>query len=272
MRKRRLQQLAWLGCVLLGLSVTPLTARAQTAPAGREIAQKARDAMRLDGSEGVSTLTIRNARGQERVRKVAQVSKTFDNGETEKRLLRFVAPADIKGTGLLTYDYESKDDDVWLFLGASRKTRRIISSEKSRSFMGSEFSYSDITPPSLDDFEYKVTGSESIDGEDCWILESRPKSDKVRDENGYSRRTGYIGKKDFVVRKAVYYDENGELWKELTAKDVREIDPDKHRYRAMEMTMVNKQNGRVSIMKVEDLRLRKDIPDDYFTTRYLERP
>ncbi|MCK5687795.1 outer membrane lipoprotein-sorting protein, partial [Myxococcota bacterium] len=109
--------------------------------------------MRFEGSESIATLTIVNQRGQKRVRKIATVSKLFDDGKTEKRLIRFIAPADIKGTGLLTWDYEDKSDDMWLFMPALRKTRRIVASDKAKSFMGSEFSYSDITPPAIADFK-----------------------------------------------------------------------------------------------------------------------
>jgi outer membrane lipoprotein-sorting protein len=49
------------------------------------------------------------------------------------------------------------------------------------------------------------------------------------------------------------------------------VDTQKHRFRAMKMTMVNKQNGRSSIMEINKIKLRADIPDKYFTTRYLER-
>ena len=66
--------------------------------------------------------------------------------------MRFLSPPDVKGTGLLIFDYEENDDDMWLFMPSLRKTRRIVSSEKAKSFMGSEFSYADITPPALNDF------------------------------------------------------------------------------------------------------------------------
>ena len=71
---------------------------------------------------------VSSARGSSNSsRTIASVSKLYDGGKTEKRLMRFVAPADVKGTGLLSYDYEKKDDDIWFFLPSLRKTRRIAS-------------------------------------------------------------------------------------------------------------------------------------------------
>lgn len=236
-----------------------------------EIMTRAWWAVKIDGVEAVMTLAIFNKKGQSRVRKMATVSKLFNAGQTEKRLIRFIEPADVKNTGLLTYDYEKKDDDIWFYMPAQRKTRRIVSSDKAKSFMGSEFTYADITPPAVEDFDHKITGTGEVEGVDCWIIESTPKNEEIEEENGYSRRTGHIGKADFMVRKASFYDFDGELHRELTVHDVREIDTNKHRYRAMHMVMENRQDGRSSEVKIDAIQLKIDIKDDYFTTRYLER-
>ncbi|MDH5705096.1 MAG: outer membrane lipoprotein-sorting protein, partial [Candidatus Aminicenantes bacterium] len=81
---------------------------AQEELTAKQIMDKAFEVTKLAGSEAVSTLTIIDSKGRERVREIAMVSKLFDNGDTEKRLLRFLSPADVKGTGLLVFDYEKK--------------------------------------------------------------------------------------------------------------------------------------------------------------------
>ncbi len=75
-------------------------------------------------------MIIIDKKGRERVRDTAQITKLYNKGETEKKLIRFLSPADVKGTGFLTFDYEDKDDDMWLYMPALRKVRRIVSSEK----------------------------------------------------------------------------------------------------------------------------------------------
>ncbi|MCK4525821.1 outer membrane lipoprotein-sorting protein [candidate division WOR-3 bacterium] len=237
----------------------------------KQIADKAFESTKLAGSEAVSTVTIIDSKGRERVRKVAQVTKLYDNGDTEKKLIRFLSPADVKGTGLLTFDYKEKDDDMWLFMPALRKTRRIISSEKAKSFMGSEFSYADITPPNLDDFTYKHLGEEDVNGTLCWKIEMLPVDDDIAEDNGFSKRISYIGKKDSVIRKAVYFDLDEELLKELIVKEIKELDTKNHKYRPLHMIMTNKQNNRKSILKVNEIKFTPNVKDDYFTTRYLER-
>ena len=245
--------------------------RAQENLTAKQIVDRSLKATKLVGSEAVSTMTIIDSKGRERVRKIALVTKLFDDGETEKRLIRFLSPADVKGTGLLTFDYEKKDDDMWLFMPALRKTRRIVSSEKAKNFMGSEFSYSDMSPPTLDDFTFKMLGEENVEGTPCWKIEMRPADNDIADENGFSNKISCIGKEDFVTRKAIYYDLDGELHKELAVKEIKELDKEGHKYRPIHMIMVNKQNNRKSILIVNEIQFNPDVKDEYFTTRYLER-
>ncbi|MCK4966589.1 outer membrane lipoprotein-sorting protein, partial [bacterium] len=80
----------------------------------KDIIDKSRKAKKIAGVESAATLIIIDGKGRERIRKNAQISKLYDNGKTEKKLFKFISPADVKGTGLLTFDYEDKDDDMWL--------------------------------------------------------------------------------------------------------------------------------------------------------------
>ena len=236
-----------------------------------QIVERAQDAIKVKGVQGVSVMRILDEKGRERVRKIRQVTKLYDNGDTEKRLLRFMAPADVKGTGLLTFDYEDRDDDLWLYMPALRKSRRIVSTEKAKNFMGSEFTYSDMTPPALDDFTFNLLGEADVNGTLCYKVEWIPRDEDIAEENGYSRRVTFFGKTDFVIRKAEYDDLDGEPLKELIVYKVKELDPVNHKYRAMHLEMTNKQNDRRSIMINEQLEFNPNIKDDYFTTRYLER-
>ena len=245
--------------------------QAQTHLTAREIADRSYDVTRLAGAEAVSTMTILDSKGRERVRKIAQVTKLYDQGDTEKKMIRFLEPADVKGTGLLTFDYKEKDDDMWLYMPALRKTRRIISSEKAKSFMGSEFSYVDMTPPVLDDFTFQLSGEEEVKATLCWKIEMVPQDDDIADENGFSKKISWIGKDDFVLRKAIYYDPDEELHRELTIHEFRELDTKNHKYRPIHLEMVNKQNGRRSILHIDEIIFNPNVKDEFFTTRYLER-
>lgn len=198
-------------------------------------------------------------------------SKLYDKGATEKRIIRFQSPADVKGTGMLIVDYENSEDDMWIYMPALRKTRRIISGEKSKNFMGSEFSNADMAAPKLEDFSYKLIGSEQVDGTDCWKIEVSPTNEDITDEFGFSRRITWVGKQDYVQRKSEYYDLDDDLFKILNASEVKTIDPVNKKAMATRMEMVNKQNGRRSVFLIEQIQFNPDVKDDYFTIAYLER-
>jgi len=261
-----MKQLRW-----ILILISPALACAQTDLTAYQIADRAQEAIKVRGVQAVSVMRIVDEKGRERVRKIKQVTKLYDNGETEKRLIRFMEPADVKGVGLLTFDYKIKSDDLWLYMPALRKTRRIVSSEKSKNFMGSEFTYSDMTPPALDDFTFNKIGEEHVNGILCYQIEWLPKNEDIAEENGFSKRIAFLGKEDFVIRKSIYYDLDGELYKELTIHEIKELDPANHKYRAVSLEMVNLQNDRKSYLINESLEFNPDIDDDYFTTRYLER-
>ncbi|MBN2343490.1 MAG: outer membrane lipoprotein-sorting protein [Deltaproteobacteria bacterium] len=226
----------------------------------------------MDGSEAVMKLIIQNGKGEKRERKIAMVTKLFDNGKTEKRVYRFLSPADVKGTGVLAFDYENKGDDMWIYLPALRKTRRIVTSERSKAFMGSEFSYADMNTPTLTDYTFRTLKEEAVDGVSCWLIEVKPKNEDVAEDEGYSKKKIWIAKEEYTIRKALYFDLEGELLKELKSKNIECLDELKKRYRSKYMEMTNKQNGRKSIFKIEKIENIPNTKDLYFTTEYLERP
>ncbi|TPV96493.1 MAG: outer membrane lipoprotein-sorting protein [Myxococcales bacterium FL481] len=249
----------------------PANATVAPAPSGRAIMDKVAETRKLAGSEAVVTMTIINAKGAQQVRKLAMATKLYDGGKTEKRIYSFLEPADVKGTGVLTFDYADKDDDIWVYLPALRKTRRIVSSKKSKSFMGSEFSYADLNIPKLAEFRYQVLREEKLGGVDCWVVETTPTSEKIAESEGYSKKTYWVAKADYTIRKGLYYDLDGALLKELTSKDIKCLDPANQRFRSMHMEMVNKQNGRRSVFVSDKVVLSPNVKDELFTTRYLER-
>ncbi|MBN1466074.1 outer membrane lipoprotein-sorting protein [candidate division KSB1 bacterium] len=237
----------------------------------QQIMRKSYDAMTLAGSESISTLTISDGKGNQRLRKFSSAQKTDQAEQVTKMVMRFLEPADVKGTGILTFDYESKDDDMWLYMPALRKVRRIVSSEKTKSFMGSEFSNADITKPSMSDYTYEMVGSDILGDVECWKIEMAPASKKIGDSYGYSKKIGWIGKTDYIARKTEYYDLHGELIKVMTADKVELLDEKNKKYQPVDITMSNKQNGRSSRIVIDRVQFSPNVKEEYFTTAYLEK-
>lgn len=262
-------------CLAAILGLAAGAADAQTpaaAPSPREIMERVALTRKLDGSEAVVNMRIVSEKGDVRDRKIALATKLYDGGKTEKRVYRFSSPPDVAGTGVLVFDYESAPDDIWVYLPGLRKTRRVLSSQRSQSFMGSEFSYADLNIPVVDDYDYKLLSTEAVGKDVCWVLEVLPKSAETRDAEGYSKKTYWIDQEKFTLRKAVFYDKEGRVSKELSSDAFELVDAKNKRYRPMRMEMVNKQNGRKSIFESEQLVFSPKAKDEYFTPGYLERP
>jgi len=240
-------------------------------PSPREIMEKVTVTRKLDGSEAVVKMTVMDDKKQARERDITMATKLYDGGKTEKRIYRFLSPADVQGTSVLVFDYESKADDVWIFLPALRKTRRIVSSQKTQSFMGSEFSYGDLNIPAIDDFDYKLMNQEPFGGEACYVIEVTPKSKEIAESEGYSKKTYWVSKDKFAVMRGLFYDKDGKLLKELVTGNIKLLDAKNKRYRPMHMEMINKQNGRRSVFDSSKVTFAPNTKDEYFTTAYLER-
>ncbi len=256
----------------VSLSVFLPSADVHAGASGKDIMAKWAESRKLDGSEAVVKMSIIDNRGNARTREISMATKLFDDGKTEKRIYRFLSPADVKGTGVLVFDYEDKADDIWVFLPALRKSRRVVSSERSKSFMGSEFSYADLNIPELSDYDYKVIKDENVAGASCTVIEVTPKSDSVAKSEGYSKKLYWVEKSNYAVRKGEFFDLKGKLLKVLTADNVKLVDSKKKRYRTMKMEMENKQSGRKSIFETTKIANAPNTKDEYFTTSYLERP
>jgi hypothetical protein len=235
----------------------------------KEVMIKTRDVSKIPGFETVATLKIIDPKGRERVREISMASKLDDNGKTEKRIIRFLAPAEVKGTGMLIYDHDATADDMWIYMPALRKTRRIASGEQNQSFMGSEFSNADLAAPNTEDFSYKIIGNETVDGVECWKIESKPLTQDIADDTGLSKKIMWIGKTDYVSRKTEFYNSDGELSKILTCSDVNKLAEGK--YMAGSLLMENELNGRKSSFTLDQMKYNPGVKEDYFTVAYLEK-
>ena len=232
-----------------------------------QIVDKASAAVEFPAMEMVATLKIYDEKGNERVRQIANASKQF--GGVSKNLIKFLSPADVKGTAMLVFDSDDRADDMWIYLPALRKTRRIVSTEKSKSFMGSEFANADMSRPNLGQFTHKLLGTATLNGKDCWKVESTCISEEVEDENGFSRKVSFIEKTTYLVQEVDFYDLDNALLKKMIFSDYRKQTNGK--YFAFRMEMKNVQSGRRSVIAIDKFQLGSQLAEGYFSTANLEK-
>ena len=243
-------------------------------PEARAIMEKvdARD----DGDHQTSDMemVLIDKKGQKRVRKIHTFLK--DEGEDTMRLMFFLHPADVKDTAFLTYDYDDpdKDDDQWLYLPALRKTKRIATSDKSSSFMGSDLNYSDMTTRDLEDYDfsfYEKAKESEVRGKKVYVIWSIPRSKKVIDETGYEKSLVFVRQDIDMVIRAIRWVKDGGYLKYVDVKGLEKIDDI---WVATE-THVTKKKGKTKVHKtlltLDNVKFNQGLDDDLFTIRRMEK-
>jgi outer membrane lipoprotein-sorting protein len=212
-----------------------------------------------------AVMTLKNKHGEESIRKMRiQTLEVKDDGD--KSLTIFDDPRDVKGTAFLNYSHKKGDDDQWLYLPALKRVKRISSRNKSGSFMGSEFSYEDISGQELEKYTYKWLRDEPYQGQDCFVFERYPIDKK---NSGYTRQVVWMDKKEYREWKIEYYDRKKSLLKILTVKGYKQYL--KKYWRADEMNMANLQNGKSTQLLWSNYKFRTGLNEKDFNQNSLKR-
>jgi len=256
--------------LILSLGATLLLANE-----ARDIMQKVQD--RDDGDNIITNMQMQliDKNKHKRVRDMKTFSK--DVGDDEKKLIFFLSPSDVKNTAFLTYDYDAdeKDDDQWLYLPALNKTKRIPASDKDSSFMGSDFSYSDMTEPNLDDYTFKILKQSIVKrksgNQKVWQIEVTPKTQETIDETGYLKSIAYVRQDNFMVTRAKYYLKKAGRVKYMDVKKVEKIDGIDVATTTVMTTKKGKRTLHKTILIQSDVKMNQDLKESLFTTRTLEK-
>ncbi len=210
------------------------------------------------------TMVLSDRHGRESVRqmrfKVLEVP-----GDGDKSLFVFDQPRDVQGTALLTHAHISSQDDQWLYLPALKRVKRISASTRSGSFMGSEFSYEDMSSPEVDEYTYKYLRDEPCGELSCTVTEQVP----LDDRSGYSRKVIWQDTVELRTWRMELYDRRGSHLKTLEFAGYRQY-LDQY-WRAAEQTMVNHLTGASTVLKWTDFRFRTDLSESEFTQTALRR-
>ncbi len=242
------------------ISIIVLIASLSFSQTGYDIAKQIDAKQKPDDMKTNLTMVLTNKRGKTRISTLRSVSKD----DSKKQIIWFLAPADDKGVAFLKIEHEGKDDEMRLWLPAFNKVRRISSKQKADSFMGSDMSYEDMTSRELNEYTYKLTGSEIIDNSEYYILESIPNPEL---ESTYSKHVAWVSKSDYLVMKEESYDNSGRLlkvkllkYKRLKGYDVLE-----------EMYVENVQKNHNTRLTFDKIEVDTDVSDNLFQEKNLKR-
>jgi uncharacterized protein len=263
----QLAGVALAGCGLL-LLVAPMAHAETLAP--QAVMQKNLAATKVRDSVGDATFTLTNKDGVSRVRRTRGYTRLQPNGADNMRLVRFVAPADIKGTATLLIEHANADDDMWIYLPALGKVRRLSASNKKDSFIGTDFSYGDVIGYKAEEWNHRLVREDALDGAAVYVIESVPASDTVRQNTGYSKRLSWVRKDNFVASRIEFWDTANQPLKRIVASDIRQVGGN-GRWQPMLTEAENLQTGHRTSIRFENFQADQNVPESMFTAKELEK-
>ncbi len=209
-------------------------------------------------------MVLINAAGEDSRREMLfHAFEVKDDGD--KTIIVFKHPRDIKGTGLLTYEHIDREDDQWLYLPALKRVKRIASKNKSGSFVGSEFSYEDISSNEPEKYDYKYLREDDHEGTAVWMVERYPKDPN----SGYTKIISWVDQSNHQIIKQEFFDRKNSLLKIQTVTGLT-LHLENY-WRPSEILMVNQQTRKKTILSFTDWKFQQGLKESFFTKRSLER-
>ena len=230
-------------------------------PSAAALMTASHEATRFASARFAATLIIQSRGGATQKRELAGMTKLVDGGISSARLLRFSNPSDMRGVATLTVERREKGDDLWLYLPAFRRVRRLVSANRADPWVGSDFSLGDVTGHKPGDWRHSLAGAEVLGTADCWRIESVPATRATATDTGYSRRLSWIRKADTALVRCNFYDLTGTLLKSHGADDLRLLDPARRKVQPMRVTMRNMRSGSVTTMAFSSFKANAAVAD-----------
>lgn len=212
------------------------------------------------------SMTLTNAYGATSHRELRNfILESKDPNDGDWIITVFDRPRDVDGTALLTYAHILQPDDQWLYLPALKRVKRISSVNKSGSFLGSEFSFEDLSAQEVGKFSYQWLRDEACGERTCHVVERTP----LYEHSGYTRQVVWTDSSDYLVRKIDYYDRKNDLLKTLTLTNYRHYDA--RIWRGHDFHMVNHVTRKETRLVWGEFSFQNGLDEQDFTTASLRR-
>ena len=271
-----MKKIMWIilaGIFLMQSSGTSLRA-AMDVPDARPIIEKMLHNYYYSNSDGRShaMMEITSRNGQKRNRDFVILRKNIPDSLNQFYYVYFYDPTDVRGVVFLVHKQNQRDDDRWLYLPAIDLVRRISANDKRSSFVGSDFTYEDVSGRRLSDDEYEYVGEEAFQSfgkvadRTAIIIKAIPKE---RGAVEFSYRMIWVDKEYLLPLKVEHYNKRNEMYKVFEALHIEIIQETPTIIKGIMKDLENKSQ---TIMEFKEVEYDLGIDDDIFTERYLRRP
>ena len=250
--------------IVLAISAAAaLSIHARAADDARQIVEEAQKRTDAKSQRYEGLLQVFDAKG-----KISDKRWTFErlgaHGRS-KSVLRFTAPAEVKGVALLVVNHPERASDQWMWTPAVERDRRIALQDRSTRFFGTDFSFEDLEERDLDQYDYTLAGDETIDAAACWKIQSTPRQAK---SSQYTRSIVWIRKDNYAFARIENYSRD-QIVRRLNYSDIRNV---QGIWTARQLEMTDVRRGSRTRLTLDKLEYNVPMKDDDFTLQAIRRP
>jgi outer membrane lipoprotein-sorting protein len=181
-----------------------------------------------------------------------------------KSVLRFTAPAEVKGVALLVVNHPERASDQWMWTPAIERDRRIALQDRSTRFFGTDFSFEDLEERDVNQYDYAVRGEEVVDGAPCWRIESTPRQSK---SSQYTRSMVWVRKDNYAFARIENFVKEQAV-RRLTYSDIQNV---QGIWTARQLEMTDVRRGSRTRLSLDKLQYNVPLSDEDFTLQALRR-
>jgi outer membrane lipoprotein-sorting protein len=241
-----------------------LTLRVSAQESAAAIMERAKSLQSAQTMSTRSRMVITAKDGSTTERMIDQYAKDDAKGNG-RAVIVFQSPATVRGTRFLTMDTAGGKSDQWIFLPALGKVRRIAASESGGNFMGTDFSYDDMSMMDRDiDLDtYSILREEPVNGAACSVIQADP----LADDYQYSKTVSWIDKENYRVYKSELYNKRGNVVKVMEMSGYTTVQGHDTPAQTKVSTVAA---GTSTTIYMDIIKYDDPIPEGVFTTGYLE--
>jgi len=217
-----------------------------------------------DDSKAKVRMELKDKRGKIRTREFMMLRLDLEEGGAQKYYTYFLEPGDVRRTTFMVWKEPEKDDSRWIYIPAIDLVRRISASDKGSSFVGSDFSYEDVSGRHWTDDDHTLLREEEKDGRAFYVIESVP-----RQSDSFARKITWVSKEWMLPEREEYYDAKGELQKVFAAERIEKIDG---HVTITRRSMTNVKKKHATTVEFTGVDYDIGIDEGLFTERYLKAP
>ena len=184
---------------------------------------------------------------------------------SSKAVVRFTAPAEVKGVALLVVNHPDRASDQWMWTPAIERDRRIALQDRSTRFFGTDFSFEDLEERDVAQYDYSSIGEDVVDGAPCWKIQSMPREAK---SSQYTRSIVWVRQADYAFARIENYAKD-QLVRRLNYSDIENV---QGIWTAKKMEMADLRRGSRTRLSLDKLEYNVALEGADFTLQAIRRP